>query len=172
MLQLRDKRSAVTEVIKTACALKGMAKKGKAVFIVNDRAEVAIASCADGLHIGQGDLRPSLARKLMGSGKLLGISAGTFKEAKRARDDGADYIGVGPIFKSPVKRRLRPVGLKLPDKVNGLKIPFFCIGGISAANIGELRRRGIRNVAVIRAVCGAKNPARAAARLKEALLAI
>lgn len=167
IIQLRCKDLDTPEAVKTAEALRRITL-GRAVFIVNDRVDIAVASGADGLHIGRGDVSPFLARKLLGK-KVLGISASSIKEAKLAKKTGASYLGVGPVFQTPIKRGRRPGGVALLEKVKKLKIPFFAIGGIDEKNITGLVSRGFCRVAVIRSVCAAPDPYFAARRLKEAL---
>lgn len=170
IIQLRDKSGSVREVLKTAKALKRIAKKYNVPFIINDRLDVAVAIDADGLHVGQGDIDIVLARKLMGKGKLIGVSATNIEEAKKAKLRGADYLGIGPIFATPIKDTAKPKGLKLPHGIKKLNTPFFSIGGIDCKNIYKLTKSGFKNVAVIRAICTVKNPYIATRRLKAALV--
>jgi len=169
VIQIRDKKSPVSEIVKAAMAVKRMAGPRGVPVIVNDRIEAAVAADADGLHIGQGDLDIKSARRILGKGKVIGVSVGTFEEARRAKSEGADYLGVGPIFKTPVKGEKKPKGLGLVEAVKRLDIPFFAIGGIDFKNARKLAKRGFRDIAVIRAVCRARNPAAAVKRLKEIL---
>jgi len=169
LIQLRDKTSSVKEIISTAKIIKAMAKKYKALFIVNDRLDAALAVGADGIHIGQGDFDISLARKLMGRDAVIGVSVGSVKEAKRAKAQGADYVGAGPIFKTPIKGGKPAKGIKLLASLKDLGIPTFAIGGINRKNIKSLTSRGFNKVAVIRDICKASDTFSAASRLREAL---
>lgn len=169
LIQLRDKYSSAKEMIKTAKTLKAMARKHKALFIVNDRLDVALAVGADGVHIGQGDLDVSIARRLMGRDAVIGVSVGSVKEAKRAKAEGASYIGAGPIFKTPIKGSKPAKGIKLLARLKGIGIPTFAIGGINRKNIRSLTSKGFNKVAVIRDICKASDAFLAACRLREAL---
>lgn len=169
MLQLRDKSSSARAMLKTVKAIRKIAKRYRVPLIVNDRLDVALASGADGLHIGEGDIDISLAKKLLGEKRLIGASAKNLNQAMTAKRRGADYIGVGPVFKTPIKPRSKPKGLELFKKIKRLNIPYFAIGGIDCDNINNLARAGVKNVAVIRAVCEAKDPHKATKVLKRML---
>lgn len=170
MLQLRDKSSSQKEIFKTARVIKIIAKRYGVPFIINDRLDVAIAVDADGLHIGQGDIRISLAKKFMKKGKLVGVTVKNIKQAVRAKREGASYIGVGPIFKTPIKSGVKPKGFALLNEVKRLNIPFFAIGGIDCENIYKLAKMGFKNIAAIRAICQARDPYAAVRNLKEAII--
>lgn len=169
IIQLRCKRPDTAEALKTAVALRSITLR-KAIFIVNDRLELAVASRADGLHIGKGDTDIKLAGRLLGPNKILGVSVSELKEAVAAKKEGASYLGVGPVFKTPIKKGKKPVKVKLLADIRKLNIPFFAIGGIDRDNIKKLTSKGIKRVAVIRAVSGCRSrPSLAVRRLKEAL---
>ena len=167
VIQIRDKKSPVTEIVKAAKAVKRMAGPRGVPVIVNDRIEAAVAADADGLHIGQGDLDIKLVRKILGRDKIVGASVTNMDEALRAKAAGADYIGAGPIFKTPIKSGKKPKGFKLLEAVKKLDIPFFAIGGIDFENARKLAKRGFKNIAVIRVACRSRNPYAAVKRLKE-----
>ena len=169
MVQFRDKSSSVKEMIDTAKALRRITKKHGAALIINDRPEVAVASHAEGLHIGQGDIDISLARKITGEKMLIGVSVQNIRQALKAKKLGADYLGVGPVFKTPIKKGRSACGIDLLCKVKAAGIPFFAIGGINSGNICKLAKKGFNKVAVIRDICSAKDPFRNTRRLKEAL---
>lgn len=169
MLQLRSKGSCVKDMIRKARILKRLAKRYGVPFIVNDRLDVAISVDADGLHIGQGDVGLPLARAMMGPDKIIGLSVNSLRQAKLAKKRGADYLGIGPVFKTPVKIGKKAAGLGLLSTVKHIGIPAFAIGGIDCGNVLSLTKRGFRRVAVIRAACQAADPFEAAKQLKEAL---
>jgi len=169
IIQLRAKGPCAGENLGLALKLARIAKKYGAPFIVNDDLGLAIASGSDGCHLGQGDMNIRAARKLLGAGKIIGASCGSISEAVRARAEGADYLGAGPVFKTPLKKTKAPRSGRFLSDMKRLGMPFFAIGGINASNVGKLRARGVRAVAVIRAVAFARSPRRAAAGLKEAL---
>ncbi len=169
MVQLRDKTSITNNMIKTAKALKRIAKRYNTPLIINDRLDVAVASDADGLHIGQGDMDLSIVKKIMGHDKIIGLSVENSMQAMKASREGADYIGVGPVFKTPIKENVKPRDFKIFENIKRLNIPFFLIGGIDCKNIHRLAQKGFTKVAVIRAVCRARNPGLAVKRLREAI---
>lgn len=170
MLQLRDKSSSLKEILRTARAIKIIAKRYGVPFIINDRLDVAVAVDADGLHIGRGDIRIGLAKKFMKKGDIIGVTVRNIKQAIRAKREGASYIGAGPIFKTPIKKGVEPKGFALLDEVKRLNIPCFAIGGIGRENIYKLAGAGFKNIAAIRAICGARDPYTAVRNLKEAII--
>ncbi|MDD5495924.1 MAG: thiamine phosphate synthase [Candidatus Omnitrophica bacterium] len=169
IIQLRAKNVAFEKAIDLSRRLKRLGRKYGALFIINDRIDLALKSGCDGLHIGQGDMDLALAKRLLATDQLIGVSIKNFTQAVKAKGSGADYLGVGPVFKTPIKSHLRPRGLKLVNMVKMLNIPFFAIGGINIKNISGLKSAGIRSVAVIRAVCKAKDVRKETLSLKESL---
>jgi thiamine-phosphate diphosphorylase len=169
ILQFRDKTSSVIDMIKTASLLKRLAARHKVPLIVNDRAEVACAINSDGIHVGRGDLRITTARRLVGTKKILGASAGDLLLARRAVQCGADYVGCGPVFPTPLKKDRKARGIKELARMRSSGIPFFAIGGINTRNVRLVASKGFRNIAVIRAICASRDSLRAARILKEAL---
>lgn len=132
--------------------------KGTVPFIVNDRADLALAAGADGVHLGQEDLPLRCARKILGRRKIIGVSCQTLADARRAEADGADYIGFGSVFKTRTKPGRQPMDLDVVARVaRRIKIPVFFIGGITLRNAGEIMARGAQRIAVTRAVCLADN---------------
>lgn len=168
VIQFRFKGLDTVEAIKTATAIRRITL-GRAAFIVNDRPEVALASGADGLHIGKGDVDIKIAGRLLGRKKILGVSASAVKDAVAAKRSGASYIGTGPVFRTPIKFGKAPVGPKTLAEIKKLDIPLFPIGGICEDNIKKLTSLGFRSAAVIRAVSNAPSPFLAVKRLKGAL---
>jgi thiamine-phosphate pyrophosphorylase len=153
IIQYRDKVSDRQDVLKNAFIIKKMLLRSKTLFIINDYPEVARICGADGLHIGQEDISLKSARCLVGKDKLLGVSCHSLAQALRAQENGADYLGIGPVFRTPTKPKAKPVGLALVKKVkNKIKIPFFPIGGINFENIADILACGVRKAAVCRAV--------------------
>lgn len=170
VIQLRDKNATAKELIKVARPIRRLTRKAKVLFIINDRLKIAKAVDADGVHLGQDDSPIKVARSILGRNKIIGLSTHSLSQAKEAQKNGADYIGVGPIFATPTKPEYKAVGLDLIKKVkSAIKIPFVAIGGIDTSNIDEILSAGANRVAVVRAVCGAKNIRRAASFLKRKL---
>lgn len=170
VIQLRDKDATAKELIKVARPIRQLTHKTKVLFIINDRLKIAKAVDADGVHLGQDDSPIKVARSILGRNKIIGLSTHSLSQAKEAQKSGADYISVGPIFATPTKPEYKAVGLDLIKKVKrAIKIPFVAIGGIDASNIDEILSAGASHVAVVRAVCGAKDIRRAASFLKRKL---
>lgn len=129
------------------------------LFFVNDRIDVAMAAKADGVHLGQEDVPARAARSLMSAGMILGISATTVEEALAAREDGADYLGVGPVFATPSKDDAAPpIGLEGLKRIReAVELPIVAIGGIDADNARRVFDAGADGIAVISAVTGAED---------------
>ncbi len=162
IIQLRDKDSFKEKVLKEAIKLKQALKGTPALVIVNDYLDIAIASKSDGLHIGQLDIPIKEARRKLGSDKLIGVSCSNLKEALIAQAAGADYVAIGPVFKTETKPGCRPVGLKAIKALKGkIRIPVFAIGNINSGNLGKVISSGIDRVALCRAVLNAKDPVKA-----------
>lgn len=173
VIQLRDKRMSGEELIECAVEIRALTKKAGVLFIVNDRLEIAIASKADGVHLGQDDLPARLARPLAPQGFIIGVSAGTLEEAVQAERDGADYIGLGPICHTGSKKDAGPVcGFDLITRVkNAVKIPVIAIGGIGPDNAKEAIAAGADGLAAISAVVSQPDVTAAARRLKDIIQA-
>ena len=145
-------------------------RRAGALFIVNDRADLALALEADGLHVGQEDLPARAARRILRPGMILGVSTHDGRQARRAREDGADYIAVGSIFPTGTKAGFRLVGLDLLRELRPrIGLPLVAIGGITEANAAQVMEAGADAAAVISAVCGAPDPREATARLLEVM---
>src|SRR5947209_5511724 len=159
IVQLRSKNSDDGALLATARRFKAVCARHGALFIVNDRPEVAIAVDADGVHVGQDDGAVDDARAVVGPNRLVGLSTHT-PEQIDAVPESADYIGVGPVFETPTKPGRPAVGLELVRyAAAAARMPFFAIGGISDANVNEVRRAGASRVAVVRAITDAADPA-------------
>jgi thiamine-phosphate pyrophosphorylase len=157
MVQYRDKNATTRAMIEEARALLELCRARGVPFIVNDRADVALAVDADGLHVGQDDMPAALARRILGSGKILGVSAGNIEEALRAAAEGADYIGASPIFSTPTKPDApRPMGLEgLRALARRIERPVVAIGGINAPNAAAIIGSGAVGIAVVSAIVSA-----------------
>jgi thiamine-phosphate pyrophosphorylase len=158
------------ERLRQALALRELCARQGALFIVNDRVDLALAVEADGVHLGQGDLPPGLARRLLGPERLIGRSTHGLDQLRQAVRDGCDYVGVGPVRATPTKPGRSPVGL---DYVRAAAaecpIPFFAIGGIGVEEVPELLAAGAARVAVVRAITAAVDPEAASRGLLRAL---
>ena len=170
VIQLRDKAATDAQMMRTAQTLLRVTRPAGIPLIINDRLGVAKDSGADGLHLGQADGSLVRARSLLGKRAIIGRSTHSPEQALEAQKEGADYIGVGPIFKTPTKPGLEPVGLRLVSfAAKNISIPFVAIGGIEASNVARVREAGARTVAVVRAVMSAEDPRNAAAQIRRAL---
>jgi thiamine-phosphate pyrophosphorylase len=170
-IQFRQKSGSTKEMIDAAQKLKGLCAEAGVPFIVNDRVDVAIASKADGVHLGQDDFPIPLARKLMGEDIIIGGSAVSLEEAERCLAEGADYIGFGPVFLTSSKPDASsPTGIELmKEVVKKIPSPIIAIGGINAQNVPEVLRAGAFGIAVISAVCCQADPKEATRVLCQAL---
>lgn len=159
-IQLRHKEMFTKEAFKAAEGIATICQKRGALFIVNDRIDMALALNASGVHLGQNDIPINVARKALGHKKIIGVTAGSFKEALRAEEEGADYIGFGHIFPTESKiKKGKPLGLNILAEVKKeLKIPLIAIGGISEKNIESVLKCGVDGVAMISAIASAKDP--------------
>jgi thiamine-phosphate pyrophosphorylase len=140
------------------------------LLLINDRLDIAAAVEADGVHLGQGDLPPALARQLLGPDVLIGRSTHAISQLRQAVADGCDYVGVGPVNATPTKPGREPVGLDyVRQAAADSPIPFFAIGGIDATNLAAVQAAGAERVAVVRAITEANDPEQASRVLLAAL---
>ena len=170
-IQFRQKGGATREMIRIAEQMRALCKKAGVTFVVNDRVDVAIASDADGVHLGQDDFPIPLARKLLGEEAVIGGSASSMEEARKCLSEGADYIGFGPVYPTTSKEDAGPVGGLdlLKQIVEALPLPIVAIGGIGTENISSVMKTGAHGIAVISAVCCQKDPMEAAKCLRSLL---
>ncbi len=152
-LQLREKNISDAEYLNHAKGIKKITDKYNIPFVINDNVEVAIKSNADGVHIGQGDMDAKEVRALIGINKILGVTANTVERAILAEENGADYIGVGAVFKTNTKTDANIISREtIKDICKSVSIPVVAIGGINETNILELKNSGIDGVCCISAV--------------------
>jgi len=167
ILQLRAKGLASGEFLLIARKMKRLCAKNKTLFIVNDRADIAIASEADGLHIGQADIPVEEVRALLGEDIIIGLSTHSLAEAERACGTSADYISFGPIFSTTTKEKAEPtLGLSALKEARSLvEKPLVAIGGISEKTLPDILQCGVDGAALISAVLCRENPGEKAAVL-------
>lgn len=167
VVQLREKDLDGGALVELGHRLRRLTREAGVTFIVNDRADVALAVDADGVHLGQTDLPVPVARQLLGPGKIIGVSALTLEQALKARDDGADYLGVGPVFATSTKEDAgAALGLALVSQVaRQVGLPQVAIGGIKAENVAAVAAAGADGAAVVTAVVAAEDVAGAAVEL-------
>ena len=173
ILQLRHKSLARGELLTLARKLREIASDSGALFIVNDHVDIALLSDADGVHLGPDDLSIASARRVAGDRLLIGASASSPDAARAAIENGADYLGSGPAFATPIKTEkqvIGPKGVAAIAAALGPGVPVFAIGGIDESNVADLVEEGVRRMCVIRAVSGATDPEQAARRLRAMLI--
>ena len=172
-VQLREKHCATRAFIEEARALKELldALATRIPLIINDRLDVALAIGADGVHLGQTDMHIRDARRLVGPAMLIGISAESVQDAIRAEAEGADYIGISPVFATPTKAdTATPLGLEGVRQIRAaVSLPLVAIGGIHQENAQAVIRAGADGVAVVSAIVAAACPRKAATALKQAI---
>ncbi|MDD2402515.1 MAG: thiamine phosphate synthase, partial [Clostridia bacterium] len=166
VVQLREKVATSREFYLIAQKVKMVTDKYNISLIINDRLDIALAVDAAGLHVGQRDLPAHIARRILGSDKILGVSAVTLTDAQRAENEGADYLGVGAVFPTDSKNDADTVTLDMLTKIkNSVKIPVVGIGGINKDNILEVMKTGADGASVISAIFGKENIKEAASVL-------
>jgi thiamine-phosphate pyrophosphorylase len=171
IFQLRDTVMTVQERYAVALRVRAICASHGVLFIVNDDLALAMAVEADGVHLGQEDLPiPAAKSVIKRSGLtdfLIGCSTHALDQARKAEQEGADYIGIGPVFSTPTKPLYQAVGLDLVKTVTqNVQTPHVAIGGIDATNVNEVLSAGANRVAVVRAVCGSKNAETSARQLR------
>lgn len=166
MVQLREKDISTREFIELAQALKSVLMRTRVPLIINDRVDVALAVDADGVHIGQSDMPYDIARRMLGSDKIIGLSVENFAEIEEANRLDVDYIGVSPVFATPTKTdTAMPFGLDgLREAVRRSLHPSVAIGGINISNFRSVLSTGTNGIAVVSAIMDSDNP-REASRL-------
>lgn len=157
-LQLREKDLPLPEFLEQANKVKKITDKYKVPFVINDNVEVAMKSNADGVHIGQGDMNAKEVRALIGDKKILGVTASTVITAKLAEADGADYIGVGAVFKTNTKEDAEIISMDtIKDICKSVSIPVVAIGGINETRVLDLKDSGIDGICCISAIFAKEN---------------
>ena len=167
LIQFRQKSGSTRSLIETARDMKAICEAAGAVFVVNDRIDVAVASDADGVHLGQDDFPIAMARDLLGADRIVGGSASNLEEALACVRDGADYVGFGPVFPTTSKADAGPAsGLEtLRSIADAVDVPVIAIGGIDEGNAARVMDSGAHGIAVISAVCCRPDPGGAATGL-------
>ena len=175
MIQIRDKDilstdsdAGLKDEYSEALEIKRICHEHKVPLIINDNVQFAIDIAADGVHLGQDDMNPAEARKLLGTDKIIGVTAKTVEQAKKAQADGADYLGSGAVFGSTTKLNAKPMTKKLLREITAaVDIPVVAIGGINADNASTLKGTGIAGIAVVGAIFASADIKAAARELAE-----
>ncbi len=170
-IQLRDKKASTRSLLEQARLLLDLCRRKGALFLVNDRVDVALASGAHGVHLGREDMPLGQARKILGEEKVIGISVRTPEEARAAREGGADYVAANLVFPTSTKTDLEgPLGL---EGIRALRaavdLPLVAIGGIHQDNAAQVVEAGADGVAVVSAVMAAPDPRKAAEKILRAV---
>lgn len=165
IVQLREKDADAADLLRTGRVFREAANHHEALFIVNDRPDVALALDADGVHVGQEDVPVSICRRILGRDAIIGLSCHSERDHQMATHD-ADYLTAGPVFETPTKAGRAAVGLDLVrEAAKNVDRPWFAIGGIDPSNIAEVREAGATQIAVVRAVTEAADPSAAVGAL-------
>ena len=168
-LQLREKDIPASEFLIRANRFCKLCAAHEVVSIINDRPDIALLSYADGVHLGQEDLPAWQARRLLGMNRIIGVSTHHIQQAEKAVLDSADYIGVGPVFRSSTKTRDFVAGLEYAQQAAKISIPSVAIAGITLENVDQVLATGIKAVAVTSCVVGSNDIESAARMLKQKL---
>lgn len=167
LVQLREKECSGKDFLKYAIEVKEITDKYNVPLIINDRVDIALAIDAAGVHVGQNDIPAKVVRELIGKNKVLGISASNLEEAKKAVEDGADYLGVGAIYSTSTKKDAKNVKLNMLKEIrDNIKIPIVAIGGIDKNNAKEVIECNIDGIAVVSAILSENDIELAAKNLK------
>ena len=170
VVQLRHKTLARGALLELARRLRELLRMNDRLFVVNDHVDIALLAEADGVHLGPDDLSVAAARRVAGDRLVIGASASTVEAARRAVDDGADYLGSGPAFATPIKSEKKVIGPAGIAAVGAaVSVPVFAIGGVDATNLAQLTAAGIHRACVIRAIGDAADPESAARTLRAML---
>jgi len=168
-VQLREKTADTRAFLDQALRLKSLLTWAKVPLVINDRLDIALASNADGVHIGQSDMPYARARELMGKDALIGLSVETWADVQEAQDLDLAYIGVSPVFATPTKTDTKtPWGLEGLARIkNFSRHALVAIGGLNTTNTEEVVRAGADSIAVVSAICGAEDPYEATRELNK-----
>lgn len=170
ILQLRAKKNTSEEILAMARELAPICKSAGIPFILNDHPELVQEAGADGAHVGQDDLSVTEARRLAGSGALIGKSTHSLEQAVAAAAESPDYLGFGPLFATPTKPDYSPIGTeKIRTVYAALNVPIFCIGGIKFSNLPEVLASGARRVVIVSDLLQASDPTAQTAACKALL---
>lgn len=168
LVQLRAKKLSAYAFLELGLKAASLLRKKKIPLLINDRPDIALACRAGGVHLGQDDMPVAAARLLLGKDRMIGLSVSSLKEALKAEKEGADYVGLGPVFPTLTKDTpLTPLGLRgVRDIRARISIPILAIGGITKDNAPEVIRAGADGIAVVSAIMSARNIAKGTRELK------
>lgn len=172
LVQLREKQASTREFLELARALRGLLQPRKVPLVINDRVDIALAVEAAGVHLGQTDMPPAEARRLLGPRALIGLSVESLDDAFAAEGEEVDYLGLSPIFSTPTKSELNhSLGLEGIREIRSQsRHPLIAIGGIHVGNAAQVKAAGAHGIAVVSAICSAEDPCHSAAELSRLLV--
>ena len=170
LFQLRDKHATDDELLAAARRARGLCRDAGALFLVNDRPDLAAACGADGVHVGQDDMPVDRARRIVGDDAIVGLSTHSAQQAEAGARSGADYIAVGPVHATPTKVGRAAIGVEpLGYAATHVDVPWFAIGGIDPYTVGAVVKAGARRIVVVRAIADAEDPEATARTLRAAV---
>jgi len=167
LVQIREKDTSTRDFFQVAKEIKEVTSKYNVPLIINDRIDIALAIDAEGVHLGQSDMPIAIARGILGKDKIIGISANNLDEALEAQKNGADYLGLGPVFYTGTKKDIKePIGLTgLKELTKNINIPSVAIGGINKENAKSILDSGVNGISLISAILGSENIEKATVEL-------
>ena len=170
-VQLREKTASTRRFVEAAEKIRSHLAPHGIPLIINDRIDVALAAGADGVHVGQSDMPPKTARRLMGPEAIIGLSVETWEDVVAAQQLDVNYLGISPVYATPTKTDTKePWGLEGVARIRAFsRHPLVAIGGLDASNAADVVRAGADCIAVVSAICAAENPYDATAHLKMAI---
>lgn len=170
-VQLREKTASTRRFVETAEKIRTLLTPHRIPLIINDRVDVALAAGADGVHVGQSDMPPETARRLMGPAAIIGLSVETWEDVVAAQDLDVNYLGISPVYATPTKTDTKqPWGLEGVARIKGYsRHPLVAIGGLDASNAADVVRAGADGIAVVSAICAAADPFAATVQLKQVI---
>ena len=167
LFQLRDKDASDDELLAAAETARERCRAAGALFVLNDRPDLAVACGADGVHVGQEDTPVARAREIVGNDVIVGLSTHSMKQAQAGCRSGADYIAVGPVHATPTKEGRPAIGVEpIRYAAAHVSVPWFAIGGIDTGTVGDVVRAGARRIVVVRALADADDPEATARALR------
>ena len=167
LFQLRDKDASDDELLAAAETARDRCRAAGALFVLNDRPDLAVACGADGVHVGQEDTPVTRAREIVGNDVIVGLSTHSMKQAQAGCRSGADYIAVGPVHATPTKEGRPAIGVEpIRYAAAHVSVPWFAIGGIDTGTVGDVVRAGARRIVVVRALADADDPEATARALR------
>ena len=170
LFQLRDKDADDEALLDAAATARSLCAAAGALFLLNDRPDLAAACGADGVHVGQDDMPVDRARELVGEDAIVGLSTHSVQQAQAGCRSGADYIAVGPVHATPTKEGRPAIGVEpIEYAAAHVSIPWFAIGGLDAGTVGAVVEAGARRIVVVRAIAHAEDPEAAARALRAAM---